>query len=54
LFNVRAHSQVRQLPRDLELVSEEFGKGLSFVLSGHSQSLDKEIRALRMAFHLDY
>ena len=34
-----------RLPGDLELVTEEFGEGWSFVQSGDSQWLDKEIRA---------
>jgi hypothetical protein len=34
-----------RLPGDLELVTEEFGEGWSFVQSGDSHWLDKEIRA---------
>ena len=34
-----------RLPGDLDLVTEEFGQGWSFVQSGDSQWLDKEIRA---------
>ncbi|HTF66938.1 MAG TPA: hypothetical protein VK638_30070 [Edaphobacter sp.] len=34
-----------RLPGDLELVAEEFGEGWSFVQSGDSHWLDKEIRA---------
>src|SRR5580765_2064100 len=34
-----------RLPGDLELVTEEFGEGWSFVQSGDSHWLDKEVRA---------
>jgi hypothetical protein len=34
-----------RLPGNLELVTEEFGEGWSFVQSGDSHWLDKEIRA---------
>jgi hypothetical protein len=34
-----------RLPGDFELVTEEFGEGWSFVRSGDSHWLDKEIRA---------
>jgi len=34
-----------RLPGDLELETEAFGEGLSFVQSGDSHWLDKEIRA---------
>jgi hypothetical protein len=34
-----------RLPGDLELVTEEFGEGWSFVQSGDTHWLDKEIRA---------